>query len=37
MKVFMDINPESNRVLGWGSSPVSLNSIEIEVEDGHDV
>lgn len=37
MKIHLNINPENNRVLGWGSSPVSQNSIEFEVEDGHDV
>lgn len=37
MRVFLDVSPENNRVLAWGSSPVSQNSIEVEVEDGHDV
>lgn len=37
MRIFLDVNPENNRVLGWGSSPISQNSIEVVVEDDHDV
>lgn len=36
-KIFIDVNPETNRVEGWGSSPLSPNSVQVEVEDNHDV
>lgn len=33
MRIFIDVEPLTNRVRGWGSTPVSDNSIEIEVDD----
>lgn len=37
VKIYIDVNPETNRIEGWGSSPLSENSVKIEVDEGHDI
>jgi hypothetical protein len=36
MKIFLDVDELTNVVKGWGSSPISNNPIEIEIEDYHE-
>jgi hypothetical protein len=36
MKIFIDVNSETKRVEGWGSSKLSLASIEIEIAEADD-
>lgn len=37
MKIYVGFDPADNRVVGWGSSPVENNCIEVEVDDNHEV
>ncbi|USK43717.1 hypothetical protein [Cytobacillus oceanisediminis] len=37
MKIFIDVNPDTKRVEGWGTSPISANCFKIEVDDNHEI
>lgn len=34
--IYIDVNPETKRVEGWGSSPISPNSVMIEIDENHE-
>jgi hypothetical protein len=36
MRVYISLD-ENNRVRGWGSSPISSQSIEVEIDKNHEV
>jgi hypothetical protein len=36
MRIYISLD-ENNRVQGWGSSPVNSESIEVEIDENHEV
>lgn len=36
MKVFLDVDPSTNLIRGWGSTPINKKPIEVEIEDSNE-